>query len=159
MRMVSNSSPLIALAKIGRLNLIGYEIIIPKAVFEEITRARREYARELYNWGRNRVSVVKNRRAVEYLELVLDRGEAEVIVLAEEIEADAVLIDDLKGRKTAMLRGLTVIGTIGVLLDAKERGLVDDVKPLLDELIRKKIRISRELYNHALELAQELQSY
>jgi len=159
MRMVSNSSPLIALAKIGRLNLLGYEIIIPKAVFEEITRARREYARELYNWGRNRVSVVKNRRAVEYLELVLDRGEAEVIVLAEEIEADAVLIDDLKGRKTAMLRGLTVIGTIGVLLDAKERGLVDDVKPLLDELIRKKIRISRESYNHALELAQELQSY
>jgi len=159
MRMVSNSSPLIALAKIGRLNLLGYEIIIPKAVFEEITRARREYARELYKWGRNRVSVVKNRRAVEYLELVLDRGEAEVIVLAEEIEADAVLIDDLKGRKTAMLRGLTVIGTIGVLLDAKERGLVDDVKPLLDELIRKKIRISRELYNHALELAQELQSY
>jgi len=159
MRMVSNSSPLIALAKIGRLNLLGYEIIIPKAVFEEITRARREYARELYNWGRNRVSVVKNRRAVEYLELVLDRGEAEVIVLAEEIEADAVLIDDLKGRKTAMLRELTVIGTIGVLLDAKERGLVDDVKPLLDELIRKKIRISRELYNHALELAQELQSY
>jgi len=79
--------------------------------------------------------------------------------LAEEIEADAVLIDDLKGRKTAMLRELTVIGTIGVLLDAKERGLVDDVKPLLDELIRKKIRISRELYNHALELAQELQSY
>ena len=122
MRMVSNSSPLIALAKIGRLNLLGYEIIIPKAVFEEITRARREYARELYKWGRNRVSVVKNRRAVEYLELVLDRGEAEVIVLAEEIEADAVLIDDLKGRKTAMLRGLTVIGTIGVLLDAKERG-------------------------------------
>jgi len=159
MRIVSNSSPLIALAKIGRLNLLGYEIIIPKAVFEEITRARREYARELYNWGRNRVSVVKNRRAVEYLELVLDRGEAEVIVLAEEIEADAVLIDDLKGRKTAMLRELTVIGTIGVLLDAKERGLVDDVKPLLDELIRKKIRISRELYNHALELAQELQSY
>ena len=79
--------------------------------------------------------------------------------MAEEIEADAVLIDDLKGRKTAMLRELTVIGTIGVLLDAKERGLVDDVKPLLDELIRKKIRISRELYNHALELAQELQSY
>ena len=64
----------------------------------------------------------------------------------------------LKARKTAMLRGLTVIGTIGVLLDAKERGLVYYVKPLLDELIRKKIRISRELYNHALELAHESQS-
>ncbi|MEA1869065.1 MAG: DUF3368 domain-containing protein [Euryarchaeota archaeon] len=158
MDIVSDSSPLIALAKIGRLNLLEHEIIVPKAVFEEITRSRREDARKLYTWGKNRVSVVKNRQAVEYLELVLDRGEAEVIVLAEEIRADAVLIDDLKARKTAMLRGLAVVGTIGVLLDAKERGLVDDVKPLLDELIRKKIRISRELYNHALELAQESQS-
>ena len=155
MNIVSDSSPLIALAKIGKLNLLEHEIIIPKAVFEEITRSRRAYARELYTWGKSRVSVVKNKQAVKYLELVLDRGEAEVIVLAEELKADAVLIDDLKARKTAMLRGLTVIGTIGVLLDAKERGLVDDVKPLLDELIRKKIRISRELYNHALELAQE----
>lgn len=155
MNIVSDSSPLIALAKIGKLNLLEDEIIIPKAVFEEITRSRRAYARELCTWGKSRVSVVRNRQAVEYLELVLDRGEAEVIVLAEELKADAVLIDDLKARKTAMLRGLTVIGTIGVLLDAKERGLVDDVKPLLDELIRKKIRISRELYNHALELAYE----
>jgi predicted nucleic acid-binding protein len=158
MKIVSDSSPLIALAKIGRLNLLEHEIIVPKAVFEEITRSWREYTRKLYTWGKNRVSVVKNRQAVEYLELVLDRGEAEVIVLAEELKADAVLIDDLKARKTANLRGLTVVGTIGVLLDAKERGLVDDVKPLLDELIRKKIRISRELYNHALELAQESRS-
>jgi predicted nucleic acid-binding protein len=158
MKIVSDSSSLIALAKIGRLNLLEHEIIVPKAVFEEITRSRRAYARKLHTWGKNRVSVVENRQAAEYLELVLDRGEAEVIVLAEELQADAVLIDDLKARKTAKLRGLTVIGIIGVLLDAKERGLVDDVKPLLDELIRKKIRISRELYNHALELAQESQS-
>ena len=103
--------------------------------------------------------MVNNRQAVEYLELVLDRGEAEVIVLAEELRADAVLIDDLKARKTAVLRGLAVVGTIGVLLDAKERGLVDEVKPLLDLLIRKKISISRELYSHALELAHESQSW
>ena len=103
--------------------------------------------------------MVNNRQAVEYLELVLDRGEAEVIVLAEELRADAVLIDDLKARKTAVLRGLAVVGTIGVLLDAKERGLVDEVKPLLDLLIRKKIRISRELHNYALELAHESQSW
>ncbi len=159
MNIVSDSSPLIALAKIGRLNLLEHEIVVPKAVFEEITRSRREYARKLYKWGKNRVSVVNNRQAVEYLELVLDRGEAEVIVLAEELRADAVLIDDLKARKTAVLRGLAVVGTIGVLLDAKERGLVDEVKPLLDLLIRKKISISRELYSHALELAHESQSW
>jgi predicted nucleic acid-binding protein len=119
MKIVSDSSPLIALAKIGRLNLLEHEIIVPKAVFEEITRSWREYTRKLYTWGKNRVSVVKNRQAVEYLELVLDRGEAEVIVLAEELKADAVLIDDLKARKTANLRGLTVVGTIGVLLEKR----------------------------------------
>lgn len=52
MNIVSDSSPLIALAKIGRLNLLEHEIVVPKAVFEEITRARREYARELYKWGK-----------------------------------------------------------------------------------------------------------
>ena len=66
-----------------------------------------------------------------------------------------MLIDDLKARKIARLRGLKVIGTIGVLLDAKERGRVHEVKPLLEELMKNKIRISEELHDHALELANE----
>ncbi len=52
MKIVSDSSPLIALEKIGRLNLLEHEIIVPKAVFEEITRSRRAYARKLYTWGK-----------------------------------------------------------------------------------------------------------
>jgi len=78
-----------------------------------------------------------------------------MITLAEEMNAEAVLIDDLKARKIAKLRGLNVIGTIGVLLDAKEKGVIKELKPLLDELIEKRIRIRRELYDHALELANE----
>ncbi len=85
----------------------------------------------------------------------MGEGEAEAILLAEEINADAVLIDELKARKIANLRGLRVIGTIGVLLDAKEKGLAREVKPLMDELIKKRIRISKDLYNHTLELANE----
>ena len=85
----------------------------------------------------------------------MDKGEAEMITLAEEMNAEAVLIDDLKARKIAKLRGLNVIGTIGVLLDAKEKGVIKELKPLLDELIEKGIRIRRELYDHALELANE----
>ncbi|MCD6133897.1 MAG: DUF3368 domain-containing protein [Deltaproteobacteria bacterium] len=85
----------------------------------------------------------------------MDKGEAEMITLAEEMNAEAVLIDDLKARKIAKLRGLNVIGTIGVLLDAKEKGVIKELKPLLDELIEKRIRIRRELYDHALELANE----
>ena len=66
-----------------------------------------------------------------------------------------MLIDDLKARKIASLRGLKVIGTIGVLLDAKRKGLISEIKPLLEELMAEKIRISKELYNHALTLATE----
>ena len=65
MNIVPDSSPLVALAKIGRLNLLEHEVIIPKAVFEEITRSRRAYARELYTWGKSRVSVIKNRQAAK----------------------------------------------------------------------------------------------
>jgi len=156
MKIVSNSSPLIALAKIGMLDVLS-GVVIPKAVFDEITKPEKEYVKELYEWGKDKIIEVKNRKAVEYLELMIDGGEAETIVLAEELNADAVLIDDLKARKIATLRGLNIIGTIGVLLNAKERGFINEVKPLLEELMKRKIRISKELYNHALELAHEVE--
>lgn len=156
MEIVSNSSPLIALAKIGMLDVLS-GVIIPKAVFDEITKPEKEYAKELYEWGKNKVTEVKNRKAVEYLELIIDGGEAETIVLAEELNADAVLIDDLKARKIAKFKGLNVIGTIGVLLNAKDKGLISEVKPLLEALTKRKIRISKELYDHALELAHEVE--
>ncbi|RLG30289.1 DUF3368 domain-containing protein [Methanosarcinales archaeon] len=155
MKIVSNSSPLIALAKIRKLDILRKDVVIPKAVFDEITKSKKEYAKELYEWGKDRVAEVKNRKAVEYLEMIVDKGEAEMITLAEEMNAEVVLIDDLKARKIAKLRGLNVIGTIGVLLDAKEKGVIKELKPLLDELIEKGIRIRRELYDHALELANE----
>ena len=155
MKIVSNSSPLIALAKIRKLDILRKDVVIPKAVFDEITKSKKEYAKELYEWGKDRVVEVKNRKAVEYLEMIVDKGEAEMITLAEEMNAEVVLIDDLKARKIAKLRGLNVIGTIGVLLDAKEKEIIKELKPLLDELIEKGIRIRRELYDHALELANE----
>ncbi|MBU4492516.1 MAG: DUF3368 domain-containing protein [Euryarchaeota archaeon] len=156
MKIVSNSSPLIALAKIEKLDIIRYDIVIPKAVFDEITKPKKEYVKELYKWSNDKVTEVKNKKAVEYLELIIDRGEAETIVLAEELNAGAVLIDDLKARKIAKLRGLNVIGTIGILLDAKEKGVITELKPLLDLLLEKKIRVSKELYYRALEIADEI---
>jgi len=156
MKIVSNSSPLIALAKIEKLDIIRYDVVIPEAVFHEITKPKKEYVKELYKWCKNKVIEVKNKKAVEYLELIIDKGEAETIVLAEELNAGAVLIDDLKARKIAKLRGLNVIGTIGILLDAKEKGVITELKPLLELLLEKKIRVSEELYYRALEIADEI---
>lgn len=155
MNIVSNSSPLIALAKIEKLDILRCEVVIPNAVFDEITIPKKEYVKKLYKWGKDKTIDVKNKKAVEYLELIIGKGEAETIVLGEELNADAVLIDDLKARRIAKIRGLNVIGTIGVLLDAKEKGFIGELKPLLDMLIKKKIRVSKELYDHALELANE----
>lgn len=157
MKLVSNSSPLIALAKIEMLYVLD-EVVIPKVVFDEVTKPEKEYAKELHEWGNDKVIEVKNRKAVEYLEMLIDKGEAETVVLAEELNADAVLIDDLKARKIAKFRGLKVIGTIGILLNAVDKGFINDIKPLLDELIKQKIRISEELYEHALELANEMKA-
>lgn len=117
MKVVCNSSPLIALGKIKKLWLLDkYEIVVPQAVFREVTKSKKEYSKELYRRCKNRVIEIKNKKAAGYLELMLDRGEAEVI-------------------------------------DAKEIGSIKEVKPVLDELIKNKIRISRELYEHALRSA------
>ena len=78
-----------------------------------------------------------------------------LIALAEELKTTIVLIDDIKARRIAKLRGLNVVGTLGILLDAKDKGLIRELKPFLDELMTKKIRISKELYDHALALAHE----
>ena len=89
------------------------------------------------------------------LELTLDEGEAEVIVLAQEVGADLVIIDEDKARKVAKRSGLYVTGTIGLLLDAKKRGKILHIKPFLCRLIEGGIYISGNLYDNALSQASE----
>ena len=74
MKVVSDSSPLIALAKIGSLDILRYDVVIPKAVFIEITIPSKEYVKELSQWGEDKIVEAKNRTAVEYLELVIGGG-------------------------------------------------------------------------------------
>jgi hypothetical protein len=82
-------------------------------------------------------------------------GEAAAIILAQELGAQQVLIDDLRARRVAKARLLPVTGTIGTLLLAKEQGLIAQVKPILDDLIALGKRISPQLYQDVLAIAQE----
>ncbi|MEZ4644360.1 MAG: DUF3368 domain-containing protein [Chloroflexota bacterium] len=93
--------------------------------------------------------------AVQLLLNDIDRGEAEAIVLALEKNVPDILIDDAKGRRVAQLNGLYPIGTVGVLLQAKQTGHIQAIKPLLDTLIANRIRISERLYQQSLQLAGE----
>jgi predicted nucleic acid-binding protein len=159
MIIVSDSTPLICFAILDMLdilNVIYEEMIVPSAVYDEISFPNKPYSEKIKKFLKGKVVVVKNKVAVSLLEKDIDPGEAESIVLAIEKHIEDVLIDDFKGRRAAKTYDLKPIGTIGVLLQAKKLNHIKRLKPLLDKLIRNKIRIGIPLYKRALELAEEL---
>ncbi|MEA2104830.1 MAG: DUF3368 domain-containing protein [Candidatus Cloacimonadota bacterium] len=158
MIIVADSSPLLSFAIIGKLELIEQifgEVFVPSAVFKELTVSDKPYSKELKEFLLNKVSAVKNIDLVKMLSNEIDLGESEAIALALERHIPDILIDDLKGRRIAFFNGLFPIGTIGGLLQAKEKKLIDKIKPLLDILIQNDIRIGKSLYRKALNLASE----
>ncbi len=155
--VVSNSGPLISLATIGRLGLLESlfnQVAIPEAVYEEVvTQGQGEPgSREVAEASWIRTISVQDRLAVTLLQEALDLGESEAIVLGQELNVRYILLDDALARRKADLIGLCVIGTLGILLMAKDARLVPGVKPLLDELKQTDFRMSERV--HAAVLAQ-----
>jgi predicted nucleic acid-binding protein len=150
---------LIALAIIGKLNLLEKlyeEIVVPFAVYKEVTEKEKPFSKELRLFLSNRTKQIANRLAVEVLISDIGIGESESIVLALEEKPDLVLIDDLKARKFAKMYGLEIIGTMGILLKAKKKGLITEIKPLITELLSNGIRIGNRIIEMTLEAGQEL---
>lgn len=86
----------------------------------------------------------------------LGQGEAEAIVLAVEVNADLLLIDEKLGRKEAAKKGLACIGVLGTLIDAKQAGLLPKIEPILNDLVfNAGFHIDKSLYSHVLQLAGE----
>ena len=152
---VSNSTPLIALAKIGQLDLLKEyfgEIYIPEEVFDEVVRRGGNLAGapEVASSAWIKVEQVKNVVAVQALCISLDRGEAEAIVLSKEKNA-LLIIDDGDGRRTAEHMGLKITGTIGILLLASQKGDLD-LKRTMDDLRAVGFRIGDREYKRILSL-------
>lgn len=102
------------------------------------------------------VRKVHDEALVRDLEVKLDDGEAEAIALALELDADLVILDEKAGRREAEARGLNVIGLVGLIVQAKNRGMVTHVRPVLDDLRTKAdFYPSTALYGLALRLADE----
>lgn len=159
MMIVSDSSPLIALAIIGKLDLLEKlyeEIIVPFAVYKEVTEKEKPFSKELRLFLTNRTRQIANRLAVDVLISDIGIGESESIVLALEEKPDLVLIDDLKARKFAKMYGLKIIGTMGILLKAKKNGLITEIKPLITELLSNGIRVGNRIIEMTLEASHEL---
>ena len=82
-------------------------------------------------------------------------GESEAIVLAQEVDAAWLLLDDALARRKASRIGIPVVGTLGVLLMAKSAGLIDAVKPALDDLRKTDFRVSPMVLDEVLNKAGE----
>jgi predicted nucleic acid-binding protein len=137
MIVVSDTSVLDALVKadlVFVLPQIFGEVIIPERIFQELQAdsALATWLLDCPPWLR--VEAVRKKSEVISLLQDVDAGEAEAIVLAEELHAMRLLIDDLAGRQVAELRGLAIVGTGGVLLIAKKQGLITSMREALDEL-------------------------
>jgi predicted nucleic acid-binding protein len=162
MSVVSNASPLINLALIGQLDLLRQlygELVIPDAVWREVVLegAGQPGAKEVEAAAWIRVQSVANRELVQALRQELDAGEAEAIALALQIEAELLLMDERLGRETAAHMGVGCVGLIGVLIEAKRRGVVNHIRPLLDTLQNAAgFWITEELYQRVLRDEGEL---
>ncbi len=153
MIVVSDTSPLTALLTVQQIDLLTRifgEVVIPAAVQTELLRAHAI----LPDWLK--VQPVGNQTKVQTYLLKVDLGEAEAIALAEELQADYLLIDERKGWRLAQARDLRVVGLLGVILIAKRRGLISSARDLLSQLDEKAgIYLSSDLKNTALKTVGE----
>ena len=160
MIVVSDTSPISNLAAIGQLVIFQQlysEVIIPTAVYQELLDSGVEdpavLAIQTLDWIQ--VCPVTNAVLFQSLQASLDAGEAEAIVLAVELAADRLLMDERRGRQQAMQAGLKVTGLLGVLLAAKQQSVIATAQPILDALIANGFWVRDELYAETLRLAGE----
>ena len=127
MIVVSDTTPLISLLKISRLDLLEKlfgEVLIPSAVFNELTTDER-FQLEANQIRQEKFIVVKEVNNLESVSILkratgLDQGESEAIVLTDELNAELLLMDEAKGRNVSSQMGLQIMGTIGILMAAYE---------------------------------------
>ena len=149
--IVSNASPIIALQRIGQLDLLPAllgRLIIPPAVRHEVFGST-----PLPQWIEE--MALTQPLASQVLMAQLGAGETEAIALAMELNASRLLLDDLPARRLANLLNLKVLGTLGLLVRAKEQGLIVEVSPFLDALEVQDFRVSERLRRVVLIQASE----
>jgi hypothetical protein len=160
--VVSDASPLVALSAVGKLDLLPTlygEVIIPEAVYREaVTDAVGQpgYAeRAAATWLR--VESVADRTLVESFAGRLDPGEAEAIALAVQLSAELLLVDERRARQIASELGITITGVLGILTEAKQRGLISSVKLVVDQITDAiDFRLGQGVYERVLRALGEI---
>lgn len=156
MIVVSDTSPILNLARIGRIDRLASlykQVAIPPAVRRELLAGGQDLPVSPDEASLPWLITINpvDELWVRALQADLDPGEAEAIVLAWELQSDILLIDERRGRKIAAACNVRITGLLGVLAEAKRAGLIERVKPVLDELIgHARFWIGSELYDSVL---------
>ncbi len=147
--IISDTSCLILLDKIGELSILNKLF----GIITTTSKVAEEFGQPLPPWFDIKEANDKKYQAI--IESLVDKGEASAIALAIEFEDCLLIIDDLKGRKFAHQLGLRIIGTMGVIVDAKLTGIIPSVRPILSKIKSTNFRISEQLEMLILERAGE----
>jgi len=157
--VICDTSPIQYLYQIGHLELLvqlAGQVIVPPAVVREL-EAGKERGVELPDIFALDWIVVKwpiEKRSLP-VNANLGAGESEVLMLGLEIPDAILILDDRRARELAKSLGMVFTGTLGVLLSAKQKGLISEVKPLLEALQHRRFRISPHTFQAVLKLANE----
>ena len=157
MVVVADASPLIYLSRVGVLEVLAElfgEVMVPRAVWAEVVDRRPSAPGLDVLTSAHWIRVVDTELAVT--DLGLDAGETAAIQLALTLRAELLLIDERLGRRVAVARGITVRGTLGVLVQARRAGALPALRPVLERLVAEGFRISPALLREALAAVGEL---
>lgn len=161
MIVVSDTTPLKYLILIQRIEILRSlynEVVVPPAAVNEMLAPGTPA--QVIEWTRNEPAwVIVTQPALTTSEIGADieEAEAEAILLAEQLNADLILLDDRRAREVAEDRGLRVVGTLGILIDAARRNMID-IHSTIADLRNTKFRISQQLLESALEKSSDLEA-
>lgn len=157
MILIADSSALIALACCDCLSVLESmfgSVKVPIAVFEEVSGLNKPYAQKLAVFLVDKVVSLEPHDLLE-ISGDADLGELEAMALYKRLQADLLLLDDRRARKLALLNGIRVVGSLGVMLRAKEQMLIPEIAPLIAVMRANGIYISQELVKQILQIAGE----
>ena len=152
--IVGDSSALVALSIMDRLELLETlfgEVYVPQAVYEEVAISSKPQALKLKNFLANKTVKVQ----IDIAKIGLGRGELEAITLYKKMNAHFLLIDDRRAKSFAKMNDVNVIGSLGVMVLAKELGKVKTIRTDLGKLLNSNIFVSKSLINRILKQVGE----
>ncbi|MDP2890213.1 MAG: DUF3368 domain-containing protein [Bacteroidota bacterium] len=149
--VIADTGALISLGIVGHIDLIEKvfgDFYIANAVWEELqVYENPEFEKNFLFYLEKRVVKIKSRN---HLSVIMDYGESESVILYEELNADYLIIDDNKARMIAESLDVNCIGSIGLLIKAKQKGLVNDLKSIFEKWLENERYFSKRLLNKVL---------